>query len=855
MKRRIVTVGLLALFLVSLLMPFFAMYAHQNLDRTVAAAFPDEVTGLTLLWQGNRILPLSLMPSLAALDLREGLLRWAVALTALGALLSLRRRRGQTQLAALIGGAGAMATLLYCFYIQQLDSSVLWSVMITSRWYLWSCFVFSAAAFGYELWQIRGLGPLPLGDKAWRTLSAALCAVALLLLLLPFAQSGVQPGTFSTAAEDTAATRTLAGWQWIGASEPMLKDIATESSLFADPTGGGMQGLVVLSDSASSVKNLFQIPSYEGGVRTMALAGAALLAIGLVLQLLRRVDRWFGAAAIVTGSVLLAAEVLGTLSVGGAYQFQGAVYQMLFMGLGGYTIVPLLAAYVGVGAALCAVMGIRRADVPYFENPIPKGKQLLAVCLFLTAASVALLLMPVVQVNLHTPGKINESNPTVSQTLSGVQLMAFQTPDTLLNPVNARGKALYAADKAAKNGLTLTDLQATVYAALGRMRLLVYIAVAVTLAGLYLLLFRRRDKRPVIAVLLAAVVAQALVALLTSGALPKDVGFLVGQAPVYCAMGFTAFAAFFTAFLERGELPKKYKLFLLALPFLVAVFLFCYLPLTGWRYAFYNYKLGLPMDKQEYVGFKWFTSLFANAAQRGETVRVLRNTFAMSGIGLAASWMPVAFAIFLTEIRTQWFKKFVQIFTTLPNFISWVLVFSFALAIFSLDTGIVNKLLMALGLIHEPIAYLNSSEHIWIKMWLWNTWKSLGWGAIMYLAAIAGIDQELYEAAKVDGASRWRQILHITIPGLLPTFFVLLLLSISNVVNNGMEQYLVFQNAMNKSTIEVLDLYVFNISLGTRSTNTISMATAIGILKTLVSIVLLFLANRFSKAVRGESII
>ena len=164
-------------------------------------------------------------------------------------------------------------------------------------------------------------------------------------------------------------------------------------------------------------------------------------------------------------------------------------------------------------------------------------------------------------------------------------------------------------------------------------------------------------------------------------------------------------------------------------------------------------------------------------------------------------------------------------------------------------------MLLKLGWIQQPVAYLNSSEHIWLKMWLWNTWKTLGWSAIMYLAAIAGIDQELYEAAKVDGAGRWRQIWHITVPGILPTFFVLLLLSISNIVNNGMEQYLVFQNAMNKSTIEVLDLYVYNISLGTRSTNTISMATAIGILKSLVSIVLLFLANRFSKAVRGESIV
>ena len=381
------------------------------------------------------------------------------------------------------------------------------------------------------------------------------------------------------------------------------------------------------------------------------------------------------------------------------------------------------------------------------------------------------------------------------------------------------------------------------------------VIVAVSLLGVGLLLARRRSKRLIVAVLLLGCLLQAATALLSIYAIPKEVGSVAGLGALYAALAFTVFAAFFAGFLDYEELPKKYKLFLMMLPFLAAVFLFAYLPLSGWRYAFYNYKLGLPMDQQEFVGFKWFTSLWANTAQRTETIRVLTNTFAMSGLGLAGSWLPVAFAIFLTEIRLGPFKKFVQIFTTLPNFISWVLVFSFALSIFSLDTGIVNKLLLRLGLIDQGVAWLNSGEYIWAKMWLWNTWKSLGWGAIMYLAAIAGIDQELYEAAKVDGAGRWRQIRHITIPGLLPTFFVLLLLQISNIVNNGMEQYLVFQNAMNKSTIEVLDLYVYNISLGTRSNTTISMATAIGILKSLVSIVLLFGANRLSKAVRGESIV
>ncbi|MNN64696.1 putative multiple-sugar transport system permease YteP [compost metagenome] len=136
-------------------------------------------------------------------------------------------------------------------------------------------------------------------------------------------------------------------------------------------------------------------------------------------------------------------------------------------------------------------------------------------------------------------------------------------------------------------------------------------------------------------------------------------------------------------------------------------------------------------------------------------------------------------------------------------------------------------------------------------MIVWYWWKSLGWGAILYLAGISGIDQELYEAAEVDGASRFRKIWHITVPGLMPTFFVLLLLAIGNFVNNGMEQYFAFQNAMNKDSIEVLDLYVYNIAFA----NNFPFATAVSMLKSIVSVILLFGANTLSKKVRGESII
>ena len=137
-------------------------------------------------------------------------------------------------------------------------------------------------------------------------------------------------------------------------------------------------------------------------------------------------------------------------------------------------------------------------------------------------------------------------------------------------------------------------------------------------------------------------------------------------------------------------------------------------------------------------------------------------------------------------------------------------------------------------------------------MILWNTWKSLGWNAIMYLAAITSIDPGLYEAAKIDGAGRFRLMYHITLPELLPTFFVLLMLSIANFLNNGMDQYFVFQNAFNRTHIQVLDLYVYNIGL---TGGSFSLATAIGMMKSIVSVVLLTIVNVASKKIRGASII
>lgn len=300
--------------------------------------------------------------------------------------------------------------------------------------------------------------------------------------------------------------------------------------------------------------------------------------------------------------------------------------------------------------------------------------------------------------------------------------------------------------------------------------------------------------------------------------------------------------------------PKKKswegkKLFLLILPFLILSFLFSYFPLHGWIYSFFDYRAPLKLSQCEFVGLKWFQTLFSNPTQVKQLLTVMKNTFAMSLLGIATSFLPVLFAVFLNEINCKWFKNIVQTLTTLPNFISWTLVYSVAFCLFS-STGMFNTVMQQLGIIAEPVKILDSGEHVWLQMVLWNTWKGLGWGAIMYLAAIAGIDQELYEAAKVDGAGRWALIKNITIPSILPTYFVMLMLSVANFLNNGMDQYFVFMNSFNKESIQVLDLYVYNIGMTGKS---LSLATAIGMLKSIVSVSLLAVVNFISKKTRGES--
>ena len=293
-----------------------------------------------------------------------------------------------------------------------------------------------------------------------------------------------------------------------------------------------------------------------------------------------------------------------------------------------------------------------------------------------------------------------------------------------------------------------------------------------------------------------------------------------------------------------------YKVFLFALPAIALVLLFRYAPLWGWSFALFQYKPGKALLDCKFVGLQNFTFLFQNHVMQRNLVRVLTNTFGIHMLGYLFTPLPMIFAIFLSEMHSKKYQKLVQSVTTLPNFISWVIIYSLVNTFFS-SNGMATHLLQDLGLVNQGFNLMISSDHVWLRMVLLQQWKNLGWNAIIYFAAIAGVGQDMYEAAMIDGASRMQRIWYITIPSLIPTYFVLLIMSIGNFLNTGVDQYLTFSNALIKQQIEVLDLYVYNLGIGSGQ---ISFSVAVGIMKSAVALILFSTANLASKKIRGESV-
>ena len=287
---------------------------------------------------------------------------------------------------------------------------------------------------------------------------------------------------------------------------------------------------------------------------------------------------------------------------------------------------------------------------------------------------------------------------------------------------------------------------------------------------------------------------------------------------------------------------RRWLLTLLALPFVIHIIAIRYVPLAGWALAFFNYKPGRDLATMPFVGLKYFKLI---GFYREDVLNALTNTVALSTLALLFSWFPMLLAILINEIRSRRRRMLIQTAITIPNFVSWVIVYSLCFCIFSSE-GLFNQVF------HTTNNVLGDKKTIWFFMEGLTLWKSAGWNSIIYLAAITGIDETLYEAAVVDGANRWQCTLHVTLPGIMSTFIVLLLLQVGSFLSVGMDQYFAFSNVMVQSKLEVLELYTYRIGLKTMD---YSFATAISIIQSLVSVALLLGVNGLSKLTRGEGII
>ena len=300
---------------------------------------------------------------------------------------------------------------------------------------------------------------------------------------------------------------------------------------------------------------------------------------------------------------------------------------------------------------------------------------------------------------------------------------------------------------------------------------------------------------------------------------------------------------------RRPWTKRELQLFLLALVFALFVVAFCYVPLLGWSIAFVNYNPGKSLFQQKFVGLANFKLLWSSKRDLGMAVR---NTLALSGLSLLTMPVPLIFAILLSELPFKRLSKLTQTLSALPYFISHVLLYAVCFSLFSPTDGAVNVILRLFYGPDYTSNLLAQPDVAWRMQTFICLYKGMGYSAIMYLSAMSGIDQELYDAASVDGAGRLAKILHVTIPGIMPTFIVLLVLNIAGMLSGaGFDQYYVFQNPMVLNKLEVLDTYIYKIGL---RQNNFGFATAAGMLKSLISVMLLMLANRISKLVRGSSL-
>ena len=302
---------------------------------------------------------------------------------------------------------------------------------------------------------------------------------------------------------------------------------------------------------------------------------------------------------------------------------------------------------------------------------------------------------------------------------------------------------------------------------------------------------------------------------------------------------------------KHGLLKKMYEyrwLYLLGLPGLTLLLFFNYFPLRGLLMAFQDYNPHIPLLQNNFVGLKQFQTLFKDS----KFYLMLKNTLVISGLTLLTFPAPIILALVLNEVRNATFKKVVQTSIYLPHFLSWAIVASLTFFLLSTEQGLVNKIATLMG--KTPTAYLFSQNDIYLIFILQSLWKGIGWGSIVYMAAISGVDQSLYEAAKIDGVTRLQSMFYITLPSIMPTVMVMLILQMGTIVSVDFEHVFLMSNAMVKPKLEVFETYIYYNGIATGSTQ-YSYTTAIGFFKSVINTALVILTNWITNHMGYEGVL
>lgn len=299
----------------------------------------------------------------------------------------------------------------------------------------------------------------------------------------------------------------------------------------------------------------------------------------------------------------------------------------------------------------------------------------------------------------------------------------------------------------------------------------------------------------------------------------------------------------------KNAFKRDWQLYLLVLFPLVMVFLFSYAAYPGLRMVFMDYKPAKGYSGSEWVGLQTFIKVFKDS----DFQRALRNTMVFNVLDLAVSFpTPIILALILNELRFPRFKKVTQTILYLPHFLSWVIIGSVAYTMFRPSTGLVNIAMMNSGLIEQGIPFLTEKWHWAVTYLLIGVWQGMGWGTIIYLAAITSISGELYEAAMIDGAGRWKRMRYITIPGIKGTVVTLLIMNLGRLMNSNFERLDVFGNTQVREFQYQLAIYIYEKGLGGGK---FSMSTAVGLALSLVSLALVLLSDRIAKMLGEEGLI